>query len=721
MYLDQTPVQHVINGAPIFDQGIQSGGSSGVVVTVLGTNITVSVNAGIASYSNYMYVQDASAGDVHIFDTSASTLNLVTAFSANSDFEGVAVVGSYMYVVAAVGSRRFLIYDLANPLAPSLKSSTATAGWGEGLAVDPSGTYAFFSDYNNNNLLSYNVSNKVTPSLVSTVGTSSGPCTVRYSSGGFVTVVSQTGFIQKFTISSGVPTLSGTLNLYGNCFDHVLDGNIAYILGDTNYSNGYIYIVDVSGVIPTLVGAFQSTTGGNVNGHALYFRDNLLYITGANSSLTIVDMSNLSAPNIIYTSPNPSTSTAMLVVDSLGHIGVFNSSSQNYLYSAGLSTTITASIGVAGDIHGTSLWADSSIYIGTGVNITPTDYAVSIMDIASPDPVHSGSIYLKGYGGKDINIGGNSGTIWLGQYGGSTSFVAFDANSIGTGSPVFSLSNGYYYAAVSALNGDGSASFANAYTQLTATGGATFSDTSGQSYAYLNGGGGYAGAFGYSSYPYYATTYLGYFGTAVSSTCQDSNTGMGFTGNLCDVTYQAAGFFNNSIGTTVYICQGSAGLSASGTTSLDGGLIYTDGSGNVTISGNLTSKNLKIPYTLQLAGDLRGAYVNDAHVLLLNMELAATTYPSGITITSIVVKSSLASPTTQLAGTIRYCDGQGTSGAFPGANPVTIATINTTAGYFSSGALTTSVAAGKIIYLEMTADPIDFNAFWTIVITYTVN
>jgi hypothetical protein len=124
--------------------------------------------------------------------------------------------------------------------------------------------------------------------------------------------------------------------------------------------------------------------------------------------------------------------------------------------------------------------------------------------------------------------------------------------------------------------------------------------------------------------------------------------------------------------------------------------------------------------SIQLNGDLRGAYQNASSWKLLDMETGTSLFPNGITITSIYVKANVADPTTELNANIMYCDAQGT-GAFPGANPTSIATIDTTTGNYSQTGMTTSVATNKIVYLLMDADPTDFNVNWSIVINYTIN
>jgi len=145
------------------------------------------------------------------------------------------------------------------------------------------------------------------------------------------------------------------------------------------------------------------------------------------------------------------------------------------------------------------------------------------------------------------------------------------------------------------------------------------------------------------------------------------------------------------------------------------GTIGTDANGKI-VAGSVGTYTR----TLQMFGDMRGLYIVSADWILLNMDRAASTYPSGVTITRVYVDCSTASPTTQLTGKLKYCDALG-GGAFPGASPTDIVTLTTTTGNYDSGAISTSVGANKIIYLEMTADPTDYNTTWNICVSYTVN
>jgi hypothetical protein len=176
---------------------------------------------------------------------------------------------------------------------------------------------------------------------------------------------------------------------------------------------------------------------------------------------------------------------------------------------------------------------------------------------------------------------------------------------------------------------------------------------------------------------------------------------------------------------SVTINDGTYAINATGPSYIDGdvtlntvknkGTIGTDANGKI-VAGSVGTYTR----TLQMFGDMRGLYIVSADWILLNMDRAASTYPSGVTITRVYVDCSTASPTTQLTGKLKYCDALG-GGAFPGASPTDIVTLTTTTGNYDSGAISTSVGANKIIYLEMTADPTDYNTTWNICVSYTVN
>ena len=90
----------------------------------------------------------------------------------------------------------------------------------------------------------------------------------------------------------------------------------------------------------------------------------------------------------------------------------------------------------------------------------------------------------------------------------------------------------------------------------------------------------------------------------------------------------------------------------------------------------------------------------------------------GYTITNVKVQCWEASPATQFAGDLKWCDAW-TTGAFPSTNPTVIKVMDTTTGNYDSGAITEDVATGKELYVQMDSN-VDYGVMWTITITYTL-
>lgn len=115
---------------------------------------------------------------------------------------------------------------------------------------------------------------------------------------------------------------------------------------------------------------------------------------------------------------------------------------------------------------------------------------------------------------------------------------------------------------------------------------------------------------------------------------------------------------------------------------------------------------------ITISGDLSGLYSRG----ILVWEIPFKDIGYGITINSIVVRSSENDPTTELTAGIYRCDAV-TTGAFPGGNQTLVKTINTTTGNFSwSG--TENIDTTKLLYLKLNADPVDIGTVWTIKINY---
>ena len=135
--------------------------------------------------------------------------------------------------------------------------------------------------------------------------------------------------------------------------------------------------------------------------------------------------------------------------------------------------------------------------------------------------------------------------------------------------------------------------------------------------------------------------------------------------------------------------------------------------------------NALLPFAITMFGDLHAVYQTVHQWKLLDMDRASAVYPTGITIVSWYLDCAVASPTTQLTANLKYCDSVG-SGAFPGANPVVVDSLNSTAGHASRTDMSSStlgsgvIPAGKLLYIDMGADPTDTNTLWSLVINFTL-
>lgn len=179
---------------------------------------------------------------------------------------------------------------------------------------------------------------------------------------------------------------------------------------------------------------------------------------------------------------------------------------------------------------------------------------------------------------------------------------------------------------------------------------------------------------------------------------------------------------------------GAAGLSAA-----DLLFVYDESTSTPkTLSYAEFQESLNVPShgrVITLLGDLRGAYQISPYVKLLDMSRTAAAFPHGITIQSWYVDCvNGVDPVTELTANLKYCTAPTNGQTFAAAAEsvvsgavVLVDVLTTTTGNASCVAMSGSdlgsgeIPAGKVLYLDMDADPSDISTTWSLIINFTAN
>ena len=206
------------------------------------------------------------------------------------------VQGRYAYVVNE-NSNTLAIYDVNNPLAPSLVGSVSTGASTNPSYVYVQGRYAYVINYTSQTMAIYDVSNVFAPTLIGTARTGATP--------GFVYVQGRYAYVTNFDSSTmtiydvsnpASPVQTGSIATGTNPGSLQVQGRYAYV---TNYTSGTMTIYDVSNpYAPSLVSS--TATGAGTTNIAVQGR--YAYVTNLiPDTLTIYDVSNPASPTLTST------------------------------------------------------------------------------------------------------------------------------------------------------------------------------------------------------------------------------------------------------------------------------------------------------------------------------------------------------------------------------------------------------------------------------------
>ncbi len=225
---------------------------------------------------------------------SVPTTNLGIINTGLSSPESVDVVGNYAYVTDFTNNA-LLIFDISNPASPSSVGST-TSGLSDPQSVYVQGKYAYVVNYNSPGaLVIFNVSNPASPVEVGSYSTSVSYLSGIYVSGRYAYVASSSNGLLVFDVSNPTdPVLAGSTNSFLSSAKSVyVQGRYAYV---TSSGNNDLVIFDINNpASPSEVGAINTNLSSPQD---VYVQNDYAYVTSpGNSKLAIFNVSSPSSPS----------------------------------------------------------------------------------------------------------------------------------------------------------------------------------------------------------------------------------------------------------------------------------------------------------------------------------------------------------------------------------------------------------------------------------------
>ena len=205
---------------------------------------------GIALSGNYAYLTDnVGLLIISIANPAAPTLTGAYSYGANTNTTSVAVAGNYAYVADVLYSRVFII-NVSNPAAPTLTGVYSAGGWAADVAV--SGNYAYVMTWAPFVVEIVNVANPASPVKVGSYpyAGSKGVRTI----GSYSYVAAGDSFRLVNVSNPAAPTLTGTYSPLSSTWDMAINGNYAYVTGETT---GLSIINIANPVAPNRVGFYS--------------------------------------------------------------------------------------------------------------------------------------------------------------------------------------------------------------------------------------------------------------------------------------------------------------------------------------------------------------------------------------------------------------------------------------------------------------------------------
>jgi hypothetical protein len=275
--------------------------TAGTATPPASTNAYVSTNVSNANLALAVGGLGTPTGQLYVSGAIPSAR--LGSYKTSANQNAVAVQGRYAYTVDSTNNK-LNIFDVSNPAAPVLVSSTTSCAGGScgPISIALSGHYAYIGNDNNFSFDVFDISNPASPTNVSgDVGLFGSPMfgdpNDIYAAGRYVYVVTGGAAPNKLMVidvaNPAKPTTIGSANVgTGGAANAVyVYGNYAYVADDANHN---LIIYNVSNpASPTSIGTVS--TGGTNGPWDVAVQGRYAYVTG-NNKIQVIDVSNPASP-----------------------------------------------------------------------------------------------------------------------------------------------------------------------------------------------------------------------------------------------------------------------------------------------------------------------------------------------------------------------------------------------------------------------------------------
>lgn len=285
---------------------VRNGGASFSVVSI--TDPTTPSQTGslslsgtpnnIAFTSPYAYIASQNnSQEVQVVTVAAPAAPVVAgSYNApgNADATGIYVNGNYLYVTRAESTdNEFLIVDITSPATPTLTASL-NLGTGSNPEVVVLGNYAYVVSGNDTQELRViNISNKTSPTLLTTLDLSGVDDALTIEGFDNTIVVGRSnGSVHVISVATpSAPAVVGTYTAAGAVNDLSLGNDNKYVFMGTSANSSEFEVIDISTpASPTQVGFFNLTPNNQLLGIAYHASKDRAFAVGDQNGSEVVVM-----------------------------------------------------------------------------------------------------------------------------------------------------------------------------------------------------------------------------------------------------------------------------------------------------------------------------------------------------------------------------------------------------------------------------------------------